>query len=53
MYCVSGYDSIGESSTSCSLSGLRRHAIGFSEPLRKAFAATLASVACVMPYSCM
>ena len=53
MYWVSGYESINESRTSCSLSGLRRHAIGFSEPLRNAFDATLASEAWVMPYSCM
>ena len=53
MYWVSGYESISESRTSSSLSGLRRQAIGLSEPLRNALAATLASVAWVMPYSCM
>ena len=44
MYCVSGYDSISDSATSSSLSGLRRHAIGLSAPLRNALAPTLASV---------
>ncbi len=49
MYCVSGYDSMSESSTSCSLSGLRRQAIGLIEPLRNAFEATRARVCWVMP----
>ena len=41
MYWVSGYESIGESRISSSDSGLRRQAIGFSDPLRNALAATL------------
>ena len=53
MYCVSGCESIGPSSTSSSESGLRRQAFSFSEPLRKALTATLASVLAVMPWSCM
>ena len=35
---------MAEARISSSDSGLRRHAIGFIDPLRKAFAATLASV---------
>ena len=38
---------------SSSGSGLRRKAFGFRPPLRKFFAATLASVSCEMPWSCM
>ena len=54
MYCVSGYDEHRPTSRiSSSDIGLRRHAIGLSAPLRNAFAATLASVDWVMPYSCM
>src|SRR3954466_14208416 len=51
MYCVGGCDSMGELRFSPSDSGLRRHAIGFTAPLRKALAATLASVGWVIPYS--
>ena len=53
MYLVSGYDSIGDSLISAMLSGRRRHAIGFLDPLRYAFSATLARVGSVMPWSCM
>ena len=37
---------------SSSAMGLRRNAFGFSAPLRKFLAATLASVSCEMPWSC-
>ena len=53
MYCVRGFASIGAPSISSSDSGLRRQAFSLSEPLRKALAATLASVLAVMPCSCM
>ena len=53
MYLVSGYDSMSASRISSSETGLRRHAIGFSAPLRNALAETLASDCLVMPYSCM
>ena len=53
MYCVNGYDNINESRASCSEMGLRRQAMGFIEPLRKAFSETLPKVLCEIPYSCM
>ena len=53
MYCVSGWLTILDPSTSSSDSGLRRHAFGLSEPLANAFAATLASVDALMPCSAM
>src|SRR5215217_2743295 len=53
MYCVKGYDSIGDSSTSSADSGLRRHAMGLRDPLRKAFSETFASVDWLMPCSSM
>ena len=53
MYCVSGWLTILEASTSSSESGLRRQAFGLREPLSKALAATFASVDSLMPCSCM
>ena len=53
MYCVSGWLTIFEPSTSSSESGLRRHAFGFSAPFENAFDATLASVEALMPCSGM
>ena len=44
MYWVSGWLSIAEPAISSSDSGVRRHALGFSDPFRKALAATFASV---------
>ena len=53
MYCVSGWLTILEASTSSSDSGRRRHAFGLRAPLANAFAATLASVDALMPCSAM
>ena len=52
MYCVSGWLIIGDDATSCSESGVRRQALGLSDPLRNAFAATVASVDDGIPWSC-
>ena len=49
MYWVSGWLIIGAARISSSETGLRRQALGLSEPLRNALAATLASVESVMP----
>ena len=53
MYWVSGSATMGEARMSSSDSGLRRHAAGLRSPLRNALAATLASDAVVMAWSCM
>src|SRR3954464_11830272 len=53
MYWVSGWLTIFESRTSCSVSGLRRQAFGLRDPLSKALDATLASVDSLMPCSAM
>jgi hypothetical protein len=53
MYCVSGWFSMRASRTSCSVTASRRQAFGLALPLRKAFAATLASVAVEIAWSCM
>ena len=53
MYCVSGSAIIVASRMSSSEIGVRRHALGFSEPLRNALAATLASTSLEIPCSCM
>jgi hypothetical protein len=51
MYWVSGGLTSAESRISCSVSGLRRHARGWCEPLRKARAATIASARSEIPCS--
>jgi hypothetical protein len=53
MNWVSGSASTGASRIWSSDSGVRRHAFSFFEPLRKALAATFASVSREMPCSCM
>ena len=53
MYCVSGWLTILEASTSSSLSGRRRQAFGLREPFANAFEATLASVDSLIPCSAM
>ena len=53
MYCVSGWLTILEASTSCSESGRRRQALGLRAPFSNAFDATLASVDSLMPCSAM
>ena len=53
MYWVSGWLSMGPLSTCSSVSGMRRQAFSFSDPLRNAFTAALAKVDDVMPCSCM
>ena len=53
MYWVKGSAIIGAARTSASDNGVRRQALGLRAPLRKALAATRASAARVMPWSCM
>jgi len=53
MYWVSGWLSMGDAAISCSVRTCRRQALGLRAPLRNAFAATLARVDAVIPYSCM
>ena len=53
MYCVSGWLTILEASTSSSDSGRRRQALGLRAPFSNALAATLASVDALMPCSAM
>ena len=54
MYCVRGCDEHRRRrAISSSERGLRRQAFSFSDPLRKALTATLASVLDEMPYSYM
>src|SRR5439155_8940131 len=52
MYCVSGSLSIVEPSISASVKGVRRHAFGFSAPLRYDFAATFDRMLGEIAWSC-
>ena len=53
MYWVNGSAIIVASRIWSSDIGVRRHALGFSAPLRNALAATFASASLVTPCSCM